>query len=120
MERLFKTAAVLIMIGAAYEAGREKGWVQGFKFGQEVLKSQENNHNDIGPGPKISVIFKTTQGISHILVVNYGVTIDELLKKYLKRIGRPDLIGDNRIHYILNASELKFGDKTTVDYYNLI
>ena len=81
------------------------------------------------------MIFKNTRGDCHSLVVNYGVTIDELLKEYLKRIGRPDLIGDNRISYIWNASKLKFGDKTTVekhsngnsllrvdvkDYYNLI
>ena len=87
-------------------------------MGQEKLKSQENNYNDIGPGPKISVIFKTTQGISHILVVNYGVTIDELLKRYLKRIGRPDLIGDDhkKICYLFNGGyKLKFGDKTTVE-----
>ena len=95
----------------------EEECLEGFKLVQEELKSQENIYNVIGSGPKINVIFRNTRGDCHSLVVNYGVTIDELLKEYLKRIGRPDLIGDNRISYIWNASKLKFGDKTTVEKY---
>ena len=52
-------------------------------------------------------------------MVNYDVTIDELLKRYLKRIGRPELIGDksNKICFLYDGHKLKFGDKTTVKKY---
>ena len=65
----------------------------------------------------MKVIFQTVQGDIQELYVNNDVTIDELLKKYLKSIGRPDLIGDknNTICFIFNAIKLKFGDKTTVE-----
>ena len=47
------------------------------------------------------------------------ITIDELLKNYLKRVGREDLIGDKkgRIVFMYNACKVKFGDKTTVKEY---
>ena len=91
----------------------DEEWLKGFKMADEEV----NNYNDTGPGPKKNVIFQTTKRDCHILVVNYGVTIDELLKRYLKRIGRPELIGDksNKIRFLYNTEELKFGDKTTIE-----
>ena len=48
------------------------------------------------PGPKKNVIFRTTQGDTEILTLNYGTEIGKMLKIYLRRIGRYDLIDSNR------------------------
>lgn len=93
-------------------------WLKGFKMGVEEINNTQAQDNDANtPGPKINVIFKTTQGTTHTLVYNYGTTIDQALSKYLNRVGRPELIGDttNKICFLFNAAQLKFGDQTKVE-----
>ena len=48
---------------------------------------------------------------------NYGTTIDQILEKYLQRIGRHDLYSEksNKICFLFNACRLRFGDKTPVE-----
>ena len=87
-------------------------WLEGFQMGINEFNNEENNRV-----PKMNTIFKTTQGITHTIVVDYGTSINELLEKYLKRVGRPDLIGDknNKFCALYYAVQLKFGDKTKVE-----
>ena len=84
----------------------DEEWLKGFKMGVQEEPSK----------PKKNIIFKTTQGFSTNLGVDLDLTIDELLKKYLKHVGREELIGvdTGRICFLYNARKLKFGDKTTV------
>ena len=49
------------------------------------------------------------------MVFNYGTTIDKMLKKYLLRIGHPELINTDKICFIYYASQIKFGDQTVVE-----
>ena len=49
------------------------------------------------------------------LIINYGATVDELLKKFLCKIHQPELIDSNKIYFIFNGSRLKFGDQTFVE-----
>ena len=65
-------------------------WLKGFQMGVDEVNAlaQQESQND---GPKINVIFKTTQGTTTAMVYDYGTTIDKSLEKYLKRVGRPDL-----------------------------
>ena len=86
--------------------GFDEEWLKGFKMGVQEEPSK----------PKKNIIFKTTQGKITNLEVDLDLTIDELLKKYLKHVGREELIGDKkrRICFLYNATSLKFGDKTTV------
>ena len=93
-------------------------WLKGFQMGVDEVSNTQGQDNDANsPGPKINVIFKTTQGTTHTLVYNYGTTIDQALSKYLNRVGRPELIGDttNKICFLYNAAQLKFGDQTKVE-----
>jgi len=79
-----------------------------------------NYYNDYDHSePKINVYFKTRSGHITTLVINYKKTIDQLLKKYLERIGRLELIGDigRKVTFIYNARQLKFGDNTPVEQY---
>ena len=66
---------------------------------------------------KMNIIFKTTYGVTHSLSFEYGTTIDEILKEYLNKVGKPELINSKKVCYLFNAVQLKFGDKTKVENY---
>ena len=98
----------------------EEEWMKGFKMGVEEVSGGQSDDLDDGK-PKINVIFKTTQGVTHTLVYSYGTTIDAVLKKYLKRVNREDLIKDEtnkgKICFLFNAAQLKFGDNTPIEQF---
>ena len=91
-------------------------WLKGFQMGVDEVNAlaQQESQND---GPKINVIFKTTQGTTTAMVYDYGTSIDKSLEKYLKRVGRPDLYQQksNKICFLFNAAQLKIGDQTQVE-----
>ena len=96
----------------------EEEWIKGFKMAVDEINNNyvpdeiEENH-----GPKITIIFVTTQGVSHSLFATHGTTVDELIKKYLKRAGRLDLYEtkSKKICFSFNNIVLKYGDKTPVE-----
>ena len=101
--------------GAQVNQEAEEIWKQGFNLGiKEVFNEGKNSQI-----PKININFKTTQGTARLICVDFGTTIDEALKIYLKRVGRPDLINNiqNKICFLYNADRLNFGDKTPVEKY---
>ena len=90
----------------------DEEWLKGFKMGVE----EANEEEEYDSSPKINILFKTTQGVTHTIVYKYGTTIDEVLKKYLYRINRPELINEKgKFCFLFNARQLKFGDKTKVE-----
>ena len=64
----------------------------------------------------MKVIFNTTTGYTNTLYLNYGITIDQMLKMYLRIIGREDLYNNKNIQvfFLYNATKVKFGDKTPI------
>ena len=98
----------------------DEEWMKGFKMGVEEVNGGQSDDLDDGK-PKVNVIFKTTQGVTHTLVYSYGTTIDAVLKKYLKRVNREDLINDEKnkgkICFLFNAAQLKFGDNTPIEQF---
>ena len=101
--------------GAQVNQEAEEIWKQGFNLGiKEVLNEGKNSQIQ-----KINITFKTTQGTAHLIRMDYGTTINEALKIYLKRVGRPDLIYNitNKICFLYNANRLNFGDKTPIEKY---
>jgi len=69
------------------------------------------------PGPKIQIIF-SSNGKVNSMQFNYGTTIDQTLEKYLKKVGRPELYGrSDKISFLYNAYNLRFGDKTPVEQF---
>ena len=94
---------------------KEEEWLKGFKMGVEEANNLANEDNS----PKMNVEFRTTNGISNIIIVKYGTTIDQLLIKYLNRVNSPELIGDkdNKITFLFNACKLRFGDQTPVEVF---
>ena len=75
--------------------------------------------NQIGPGPKTNVIFNTVTGFTNIFLLNYGTTLDQMLKIYLKIIGLEDyyINKSNNTRFLWNANKIKFGDKTPIEIY---
>ena len=88
-------------------------WLKGF----QMQVNANNDEEELNPGPKISVIFKTTRGNTNVITLNYGTTINDTLEKYLKRVGRPDLIGTRKLLFLFNSKRLMLGDKTNVESY---
>ena len=98
--------------------GNDEEWMKGFKMGvEEVNNSGEEMNESNTNGPKMNVVFKTTQGVQHTLVVDSSITIDELLKKYLKRVNRSDLVKSSKICFLYNAAQLKFDNQTKIDVF---
>ena len=106
------------MMGMSQSENEE--WLKGFQMGVEEANNNAGQDNDVNDqAPKTNIIFKTTQGTTHTLVYNYGTTIDQVLSKYLNRVGRPELYQEksNKICFLFNASQLKFGDQTKVEVF---
>ena len=106
------------MVGGAQGNNQEdEEWMKGFKMGVQEVNNVANSV-DNQPGPKINVVFNTTQGTTHNLIFPYGTTMSEAIEKYLQRVGRPDLIGNtDKICFLVNAQKIKYNDKTPIEQY---
>ena len=99
------------------------------KYLKKCKEFYENLYNTIldmkflvgSAGPKINVIFATTYGTNTTLALNYGVTIAQMLKIYLRRFYRESLINNkkckDRIIFLYNGNKLRLEDKTSVELY---
>ena len=83
-------------------------------LGEEQEKYEDIQIKSI---PKQTVVFKTTAGLTTSIVFDYGTTMDEVLKKYWERIGKPENIHSNRFCFLFNAKKINYGIKTPVEQY---
>ena len=62
---------------------------------------------------KINLIFRIDQGKKQNIVLDYGTTINKAFIKFLKTIGKPELIGENedKIGFIFGATHINFWDQ---------
>ena len=85
-------------------------------FGMLNNNMMINNNNEINnQKPKINAIFNTATGTSLNIKINYGKTMEELFIIYMKRIGKPELIGCNDRLFLFNAGKIEWKDKTPVE-----
>ena len=83
-------------------------------FGQENTEGQRNVNNN--NKRKINVHFHTSLSIRIVIFADYGTTIEQILKQYLKRFNLPEsLLIQEKIIFIYNANKIKIGDKTPVE-----
>ena len=87
------------------------------KYLKKCKEFYENLYNtildmkyQIGPaGPKRNVFFKTTYGTNINMALNYGVTIAQMLKIYLRKFYRESLINNKkckeRIIFLYNGKK---------------
>ena len=64
---------------------------------------------------KINLQFKAITGVNYTLICNRGVTISQVFKDYLARIGRELLFQENAniIEFIYNGKSINFKDNNT-------
>ena len=90
----------------------------------ELIK--DINNNKYKELPKISGInidslktinFKTTLGNKTTLEIDKNNSIDELLKKYLDKINKSDIINstEESLYFTYNAEKLEFGDQRKIE-----
>ena len=105
----------LLLFAHLFDSNDE--WMKGFQMGVEEVNSVPVEDNT--PGPKMNVIFRTTQGTTTNMIYPYGTTIDQAFEKYLTRVGRPDLYRDksNQICFLFNGSQVKFGNTQKVEVF---
>ena len=88
------------------------------------IEKEENNSNkneNDKMEKKINVIFKDSYGNQTTLSLKLDTTIDEMLKIYLIRVNKIELIGSkNKPHFFYNSVELHFGDDCLIqDYFKM-
>ena len=78
------------------------------------------NNNEIQT-PKMTIIFKTTQGESQYLSFKYGTSINQVLESYLKKEGIAEPLGnkEDKIWFIFNSSRINFGEQTKIEIFSV-
>ena len=89
------------------------------------IYSKMNNMNNMNnnmpfPNPlgqrKINVIFKTTMGVSTNVLIDYGKTMSDLFKVYLKKVDKIELYNTkNTIYFLFNANKVSFTEQAKVE-----
>ena len=96
---------------------KTKDIISRIDFNINLELNEENNEDEIGS--KIRILFRTTQGTTTTIIFDDNDSVSNLLKNYLKRFGRPDLIsslmeGSNEIAFLYASHPLKINDNTKV------
>ena len=77
-----------------------------------------NNNIELNKNKKkMNILFCTTSGIKINLVIDYGTSVGEVLRIYLTRIKRPELINSEAVTFVYNNKKLNFEDKTKIEDY---
>ena len=85
---------------------------------KELPKIKNNNiSTDINLDSIKNINFKTTLGNKTTLEIDKNNTIDELLKKYLDKINKSDIINNTEesLYFTYNAEKLEFGDQRKIE-----
>lgn len=93
--------------------GGNADWMAGYNMAMKENEVIQDNSAE----NKINCVFKTTQGVVSNVLVDGNKTMGELLKLYLKRMGKEELIDkkDMGICFLYNATKIDFSNKTTIE-----
>ena len=88
--------------------GGNENWLLGYS----TVKKNSNNNG----GNKINCIFNTTTGKTINILIDYGKTINDLVKIYFARVEQPDLINRKQdICFVFNATKIDFDSTEKVE-----
>ena len=95
--------------------GGNEDWMKGYNLAMGEENTNQSNSNP--PSDNLmSVVFKTTQGVSTAVTIEYGKTMGELILKYLKRMGKKDLYDKKSgVCFLFNAKIIPFDSPTKVE-----
>ena len=124
---LIKISNIVYKINSAFSKISSLEDKSTFNFLEQMTELiKDINNNKSKELPKISGInvdsvkiinFKTTLGNKTILEMDKNNSIDELLKKYLDRINKSDIINnpEESLYFTYNAEKLEFGDQRKIE-----
>ena len=82
----------------------------------QIILNQNNNFlGNINNNPQIRIDFKTTQGERIHMNFDYGITVKDMLKRFLKRIEKEELFCSDKIVFLYNATKLNWYDCTPIE-----
>ena len=86
------------------------------KFYERLKNTISQKKYRIGPGPKINVLFHSLNGETDNLILNHGITVEQMLKIYKKRIIGEYNIKDE-LTFCFEGRKIGLGDQTPVEKY---
>ena len=86
------------------------------RFYERLKNTISQKKYRIGPGPKINVLFHSLNGETDNLILNHGITVEQMLKIYKKRIIGEYNIKDE-LTFCFEGRKIGLGDQTPVEKY---
>ena len=78
-----------------------------------IIDNKLKDTNLLIEKPKIMIVFKTGKGYSYGFTVNYGITVEQLLQKFIKRVKNKDFVNlkESEIKFLFNSVKLNENEK---------
>ena len=78
-----------------------------------ILNNKLKDTNLLIEKPKIMIVFKTGKGYSYGFTVNYGITVEQLLQKFIKKVKKIDYanISKSKIKFFFNSVKMNENEK---------
>ena len=78
-----------------------------------IIDNKLKDTNLLIEKPKIMIVFKTGKGYSYGFTVNYGITVEQLLQKFIKKVKKIDNanISKSKIKFLFNSVKMNENEK---------
>ena len=78
-----------------------------------IIDNKLKDTNLLIEKPKIMIVFKTGKGYSYGFTVNYGITVEQLLQKFIKKVKKIDYanISKSKIKFFFNSVKINENEK---------
>ena len=78
-----------------------------------IIDNKLKDTNLLIEKPKIMIVFKTGKGYSYGFIVNYGITVEQLLQKFIKKVKKIDNanISKSKIKFFFNSVKMNENEK---------
>ena len=78
-----------------------------------IIDNKLKDTNLLIEKPKIMIVFKTGKGYSYGFIVNYGITVEQLLQKFIKKVKKIDYanISKSKIKFFFNSVKINENEK---------
>ena len=96
--------------------GGNQNWAQGYTSNNGGIQNQ--NFNFYQGGGKINCVFNTSTGKTFSILIDHGKTINDLIKIFFLRIGKPELMNNKQdICFLYNATKINIDSQVKVENY---
>ena len=78
-----------------------------------IIDNKLKDTNLLIEKPKIMIVFKTGKGYSYGFTVNFGITVEQLLQKFIKKVKKIDYanISKSKIKFFFNSVKINENEK---------